>query len=693
METFLQLVARHLYAHKGTDLSRTAIVFPNKRASLFFNEYLVAESDKPLWSPAYLSISELFRQLSPLQTGDSIRLVFELYKTFIQVTGSHESLDDFYFWGELLISDFDDVDKNLVKADHLFSNLQELKALSDDPSFLSSEQGEALRQFFLNFSLEKRTELKKRFLSIWDKLGDIYHTYRATLQAQGIAYEGMMQRAAVESLDLSALPYEQYLFVGFNVLNRVEIELFQALKKVGRACFYWDYDSSYVYPDDQDLGAFPHEAGEFIRQNLKLFPNELPASCFHTLHSSAKRISLVSSPTENAQARFLPQWIQHIQEGDQPVGKECAVVLCNESLLLPVLHSIPADVKNINVTMGFPLAQTPVYSLVNVLTELQTTGYSTQTGRYKAEAVLPVLRHPYIRRLSPAAIRLEKQLTTDNRFYPLPSELMADEFLQGIFTPQTGTIALCRYLADQLSSVATLYRKSDQEDEDPEDNDDIFNQLYRESLFRAYTLVNRLLNLVRTEGLPPLRVDTLKRLLSRLLTAATIPFHGEPAIGMQVMVYDPFIKAEKVEAEGYQYCTNIDPIVEQADAISLHVPLTNETRNLIAAPQLARMKKNAILINCARGGIINEADLYEALKNHQIMAACLDVFDHEPLPPTDPLLTLDNVIVYPHMAGQTREAASNVATGAAKGVVAVINGQQWPYVCNPEVYQHPRWKK
>lgn len=165
------------------------------------------------------------------------------------------------------------------------------------------------------------------------------------------------------------------------------------------------------------------------------------------------------------------------------------------------------------------------------------------------------------------------------------------------------------------------------------------------------------------------------------------------AIGMQVMVYDPFIKAEKVEAEGYQYCTNIDPIVEQADAISLHVPLTNETRNLIAAPQLARMKKNAILINCARGGIINEADLYEALKNHQIMAACLDVFDHEPLPPTDPLLTLDNVIVYPHMAGQTREAASNVATGAAKGVVAVINGQQWPYVCNPEVYQHPRWKK
>ena len=208
METFLQLVARHLYARIGTDLSRTAIVFPNKRAGLFFNEYLTAESDKPLWSPAYLSISELFRQLSPLQTGDSIRLVFELYKTFVQVTGSQESLDDFYFWGELLISDFDDVDKNLVDADRLFTNLQDLKALSDDPSFLSPEQGEALRQFFLNFSIEKRTELKKRFLSIWDKLGDIYRAYRASLQAQGMAYDGMMQRAAVESLELSALHYD-----------------------------------------------------------------------------------------------------------------------------------------------------------------------------------------------------------------------------------------------------------------------------------------------------------------------------------------------------------------------------------------------------------------------------------------------------------------------------------------------------
>ena len=190
METFLQLVARDLYAKIGNDLSRTAIVFPNKRASLFFNEYLAAETDRPLWSPAYVSISELFRQLSPLKSGDPIRLVCELYKVFREETRSEETLDDFYFWGELLISDFDDVDKNLVDADKLFSNLQELKNIMDNYDFLDQEQEEAIRQFFQNFSIEKRTELKAKFISLWDKLGDIYRHYRRNLTELGIAYEG-----------------------------------------------------------------------------------------------------------------------------------------------------------------------------------------------------------------------------------------------------------------------------------------------------------------------------------------------------------------------------------------------------------------------------------------------------------------------------------------------------------------------
>lgn len=161
MKTFLQLVAQDLYSKIGNDLSRTAIVFPNKRAGLFFNEHLATQSDRPLWSPAYVNISELFRQLSPLKPGDPIRLVCELYKVFREETHSEEPLDDFYFWGELLISDFDDVDKNLVDAGKLFSNLQDLKNIMDSYDFLDKEQEEAIQQFFKTSPLTSARSSKR----------------------------------------------------------------------------------------------------------------------------------------------------------------------------------------------------------------------------------------------------------------------------------------------------------------------------------------------------------------------------------------------------------------------------------------------------------------------------------------------------------------------------------------------------
>ncbi len=543
MQTFLQLVAQDLYNKIGNDLSHTAVVFPNKRAGLFFNEYLAAQDDCPLWSPAYISISELFIQLSSLKSGDPIQLVCELYKVFREETGSEESLDDFYFWGELLISDFDDVDKNLVDADRLFSNLQDLKNIMDDYDFLDKEQEEAIRQFFQNFSIEKRTQLKDKFISLWDKLKDIYHNYRSNLKELGIAYEGMMYRDVISLLNPDELKYERYVFVGFNVLNKVEIDLFEQLQKAGKALFYWDYDIFYTQlPHEQDL-PYNHEAGEFIMRNLKLFPNELPESFFDVMRKP-KTVRYISSPTENAQARFLPEWIRSVintpfdkKENEESVNtaekekyikeKENAVVLCNEALLLPVLHSIPTEVQNVNVTMGFPLAQTPIYSFVTGLMELQIVGYQTDSGRYTYDAVLSVLKHPYTRQLSNLAIDLERQLIKDNRFFPLPSELKKDDFLDKLFTPQHGISALCTYLIDLLREVAILYRQE-------HDNDDIFNQLYRESLFKTYTTINRLLNLVESGELK-VQTETFKRLLTRILATSNIPFHGEPAIGMQIM--------------------------------------------------------------------------------------------------------------------------------------------------------------
>ena len=523
MESFLKLVAADLYKHTEGNLAHTAVVFPNKRAGLFFNEYLAQESESPIWSPAYVSISELFRSLSPWEVGDPVKLVCELYKIFRRETQSTETLDDFYFWGEMLISDFDDADKNKVDTDKLFSNLQDLRNIMDDYTFIDDEQEEAIRQFFQNFSIERRTALKERFISLWDVLGNIYKGFRESLASQNIAYEGMMYRHVIEHLDVDKLPYEKYVFVGFNVLNKVEHTLFTQLKDAGKAVFYWDYDEFYMKENRQ---AVTHEAGEFIRRNLRDFPSPLSGELFKNL-SKPKEVHYIASSTENAQARYLPQWIRNNLTTPE---KETAVVLCNEALLQPVLHSLPAEVKHANITMGFPLSQTPVYSFLIALLELHTHGFNFKSGRYTFQSVVTLLKHPYTRQLTGQAELLEKELTRNNRFYPLPGELGKDEFLTRLFTPLSGNLNLCIRLSETLQQVAGIYQANTSGTEDT----DAFNQLYRESLFKAYTTINRFRTLIEEDELT-VQSETFRRLLVKVLSATNIPFHGEPAIGMQVM--------------------------------------------------------------------------------------------------------------------------------------------------------------
>lgn len=523
MESFLKLVAADLYKHTEGNLAHTAVVFPNKRAGLFFNEYLAQESESPIWSPAYVSISELFRSLSPWEVGDPVKLVCELYKIFRRETQSTETLDDFYFWGEMLISDFDDADKNKVDTDKLFSNLQDLRNIMDDYTFIDDEQEEAIRQFFQNFSIERRTALKERFISLWDVLGNIYKGFRESLAPQNIAYEGMMYRHVIEHLDVDKLPYEKYVFVGFNVLNKVEHTLFTQLKDAGKAVFYWDYDEFYMKENRQ---AVTHEAGEFIRRNLRDFPSPLSGELFKNL-SKPKEVHYIASSTENAQARYLPQWIRNNLTTPE---KETAVVLCNEALLQPVLHSLPAEVKHVNITMGFPLSQTPVYSFLIALLELHTHGFNFKSGRYTFQSVVTLLKHPYTRQLTGQAELLEKELTRNNRFYPLPGELGKDEFLTRLFTPLSGNLNLCIRLSETLQQVAGIYQANTSGTEDT----DAFNQLYRESLFKAYTTINRFRTLIEEDELT-VQSETFRRLLVKVLSATNIPFHGEPAIGMQVM--------------------------------------------------------------------------------------------------------------------------------------------------------------
>ena len=162
--------------------------------------------------------------------------------------------------------------------------------------------------------------------------------------------------------------------------------------------------------------------------------------------------------------------------------------------------------------------------------------------------------------------------------------------------------------------------------------------------------------------------------------------------GMKVAGYDPFMSQEKIESLGAEYYADYQELLKTVDIITIHVPLTDETRNMIAKEQLASMKKTALIINCSRGGIINEADLVQALKDGVIAGAGTDVYCNEPPKADDPLLHCPNLIVSPHSAAQTREAVIKMAQMCVKGCLAVCRGERWPYVADPTVYEHPKWK-
>ncbi len=244
MKTFLEYVAEDIISKYGTQLAHTAVVFPNKRASLFLNDALARLAGRPLWSPTYITISELFRRHSKLKVADPIKLVCDLFRSYSEVTGFEENttLDHFYGWGQLLITDFDDIDKNMAPAEKVFANLRDIHEF-DDISYLNDEQKAVIRKFFANFSDDQNTLLKERFLRLWSRMGSIYQDFNQRLANQGLAYEGALYRQVAEDESLT-FQYDRYLFVGFNLLQVVEQRLFQRLKADGKAFFYWDFDQA-----------------------------------------------------------------------------------------------------------------------------------------------------------------------------------------------------------------------------------------------------------------------------------------------------------------------------------------------------------------------------------------------------------------------------------------------------------------
>ena len=495
--SFLHLVAEDLLERFGPDLHDLTVVFPNKRAGLFMTEEFHALSpDRPVWAPRYMTLGELFLELSPHQLAEPVDTVIRLFHHYARLSQSTETLDHFYGWGQILLSDFDDIDKHMASPEQVFAHASDLDRLSD-PSYLTPEQIQALRRFLHLLDTDDPHSLCHRYSLLWERLLPLYEALRKDLLADNLLYEGALQRDVVERLQQGqSLPHlpAHPCFVGFNLLHPVERQLMKHL--ASQSLFYWDYDRFY-------LSDPRHEAGLFMRQNLRDFPSALPEHHFDNL-SRLGHLEIITTSTDSAAARYAHNWLSQTRH---PQANHNAIVLCNEQLLLPLLHALPdADADGnpltANITMGFPLAQTPVFSLLSALLALFSDGWDARRQAYRPTFLRPLRHHPYAAHLQP--------------ILAVPPPSLSD-----------GSALLCLiHLLEEITLTLT-----------PESNPaDAQAQLHLESLYQAHRLL-RLFHRQLTHPQRPLQLQpvTLRRLLLNALRLATIPFHGEPATGVQLM--------------------------------------------------------------------------------------------------------------------------------------------------------------
>lgn len=524
--SFLDYVAADMVGKIGQDLSRTTVVFPNKRASLFMNECLLNHIDRPIWSPSYISISELFRRHSSRTVADQLKLVSDLHKSFVSKTHINETIDHFYGWGQLLLADFDDIDKNLADAKMLFTNLQNIHEL-DGNEFLTEEQRKALQHFFTNFEEYDKSELKQRFINLWQHIGEIYEDFNERVREQQIAYEGSLYKEVVLNDDV-IFPSEHYVFVGFNMLQQVEQRLFKRLRGEGKALFYWDFDHYYMPKD----GNPDDEAGHYIAQYISDFPNELDNQNDEIYDNIRKNkdVTYISTTTEYIQTCYVGDWLKENDRAKD--GKKTAIVMCDESLLQSVISGIPPETGEINITTGLPLNLSPVSSLIFRLLDVKTSGYKKSSDRYTLTTVSKLLRHPYMVYLSENAELLCNRLNAERCYHPTSNELAIDENLSLLFSQPSvdnseksndgvGIAAILRW----MMSILRIIGVNSRENKDP---------LMQESVFRSYTLLDRLATIIEDEKLA-IDATTLRRLIKQIVDTTSIPFHGEPAVGVQVM--------------------------------------------------------------------------------------------------------------------------------------------------------------
>jgi CRISPR/Cas system-associated exonuclease Cas4 (RecB family) len=463
-KTFLDQVVDKLHVRYGTQITGLTILLPNKRAHRVLQQHLAQQMKKPIWSPRILTLANLAEQLSQSSIVSPFNLVFALYKSFQTISQNQESFTQFYQWGEILLQDFDIIDKYLIDADQLFNNISDQKFLAFHNNYLTEAQKNAIRSFWKTFE-ERISKHQASFLQFWQLLKAVYTQFTTKLLSQNIGYEGLIYKKAYQALktnQVTELP-THIAMIGFHALHPAEEQILILLQQKISTDFYWDVDAYYMEDQRQ-------EAGHYLRTYLAKqpfqasFPSPLPKQ----ICTYAKDIHFFAVASNIGQVQVIGHELQALieRQGQDFCAKDTAIIVADESLFLPMLDALPEHVQKINASLGYPLRNTAIYQLFDqALTLQQAISQPGSTTDYlPTDLVCKILEHPYIRQVTDLDYRANKVLAKQfAQVYIKQTDLAARHpLLQTILQPIQSSKDLVIYLQKillQLDNYLTQGRK------------------------------------------------------------------------------------------------------------------------------------------------------------------------------------------------------------------------------------------
>ncbi|MEQ8474025.1 MAG: PD-(D/E)XK nuclease family protein [Marinoscillum sp.] len=514
--TFISELAIKILSENEGNLNRLTIVFPNRRAGLFFRKALSKHITKPIWMPTVVSMEDFVRRFCPLRKIETLEAIFTLYEVYKVHQKKDETFDQFFFWGEMILRDFEEIDQYLVNTQQLFTSIKTQKELDEEFYFLDEEDKQVIQSFWSSF-LPNTTPTQEAFLQTWKILHPIYVSFQELLKSRGHAYGGMIYREVAEHLsDASVSDNNQLYFAGFNALTFAEEKIIKHFVVEYNAQVEWDLDEYYFNNPKQEAGFFLREyARDSVLRNT--FPKEIPTRFKEPKNFEATGVSL-----EVGQTKALSEHLSKLVHSGTYEPERTVVVLPMEHMLFPALHAIPDEIDKVNITMGYPLKDTPVYSLMESVLVLQhMIKDSVVHGiSFYYKPLVELLEHPLLFGLEEKRIKeLIKNIKSRNQIRLYVEDLgLESEIFKTIFQKPTKAFD---YLLAILKNLYDTWK-------------DKGHDLELEFISRFYEHVTKLKEMMG-ERADQLSYEFLIKLFRRLARSMKIPFTGEPLHGLQIM--------------------------------------------------------------------------------------------------------------------------------------------------------------